>query len=231
MTPPALLAEVAAAGGWIEARGDRLRLMARGPLPPDLVERVRAMKPALLTILGEAADWRARHREALAHWSALHPAAEAAGISWGELQGRWHRLRGERVSEWQCAGCRAPIGGCEALALGDGARVHLDTLDCLARYGRRWRGEASLGRNGVAAADRLTRPRGDPSLISSAASHPPGGRARRKARLPNGRPGSGSITPSSRRGMNCGNGSGNGESHDRAQSLCGTARAASRDVG
>jgi hypothetical protein len=146
MTPPALLAEVGAAGGRIEARGDRLRLMARGPLPPDLVERVRAMKPALLAILAEAPEWRARHRRALAHHSRPRPADEAAGISWGELVNRWHRLHGERMPEWQCAGCGAPIGGREALPLGDGARVHFDEahgLDCLARYGQRWRGAAT----------------------------------------------------------------------------------------
>lgn len=143
MTPSAVLAEVGAAGGWIEARGDRLRLMARGPLAPDLVERVRAAKPALLAIFAERADWHHRHREALAYHCALYPKSEAAALAWSEMQNRWHRLHGERVSAWQCAGCGAPIGGREALTLSDGNGVHLDTLDCLLAYGRRWRGAAT----------------------------------------------------------------------------------------
>jgi hypothetical protein len=40
-----------------------------------------------------AAGWLARHREALAHWGALHPAEEAAGQAWGELLSRWHMPR------------------------------------------------------------------------------------------------------------------------------------------
>jgi hypothetical protein len=92
-----------------------------------------------------AADWRARHREALAHWSALHPAGEAAQLAWGELLGRSHRLHGAQVPEWQCAGCSEPIGGLAALQLADGTRVHLDKLDCLFSFGERWRSEATAG--------------------------------------------------------------------------------------
>ncbi|MGH7100398.1 MAG: hypothetical protein ACREE4_22510, partial [Stellaceae bacterium] len=46
----------------------------------------------------------------------------------------------------QCAGCREPIGGFDALPLGEGNRVHLGEahgLDCLLAYGRRWRGAAT----------------------------------------------------------------------------------------
>jgi hypothetical protein len=91
-----------------------------------------------------APDWYARHREALAYWSAFHAAGEATRLAWGELECRWHRLHGERVPEWQCAGCREPVGGMSALHLSDGNRVHCDRLDCLIRYGERWRGAASL---------------------------------------------------------------------------------------
>jgi hypothetical protein len=90
-----------------------------------------------------ATYWRARHREALAYWRALHPVDEAAGFAWGEMQVRWHSLHGERVPHWQCAGCREPIGGRTVLTLADTGRVHLDKLDCLLRFGDRWRGEAT----------------------------------------------------------------------------------------
>jgi hypothetical protein len=146
-----LIAEIRAAGGTIRRHGDRIRVMARGPLPPDLVTRYCAARPELLGALADAAeiaDWRNRHCEALAHWRPLYPAGEAERISWGELEARWHRLYGGRVPEWQCTGCGEPIGGQDALALGDGCRVHLDDvhgLDCLAAYGERWRGDANRG--------------------------------------------------------------------------------------
>jgi hypothetical protein len=137
-----LLDAARAAGLAVALAGDKL--IVRGPREAEPVVRLLAAhKPALLAILAEAADWQGRHAEARAHHGALHPEAEAAGIAWGEMQNCWYRLHGERVAEWRCAGCMAPIGGREALALGDGARVHLDTLDCLARYGRRWRGAAT----------------------------------------------------------------------------------------
>jgi hypothetical protein len=60
-----------------------------------------------------------------------------------EMEQRWHWLHGARGPEWQCAGCGVPIGGLAALDLANGDRVHIDKLDCLLSYGRRWRGEAS----------------------------------------------------------------------------------------
>jgi len=92
-----------------------------------------------------AADWHARHSEALARWGALHPAEEAAGLAWGELVSRWHMQHGERVPHWQCVGCREPIGGRAALDLADGNRVHLNEFNCLLRFGERWRSEAAAG--------------------------------------------------------------------------------------
>jgi hypothetical protein len=95
--------------------------------------------------LSETLDWRARHREALAYWSALHPAAEAARLAWGELLSRWHGLQGARAPEWQCAGCGAPMGGFAALDLADGNRVHINKLDCLLAFGEHWRNGATAG--------------------------------------------------------------------------------------
>jgi hypothetical protein len=118
----------------------------RGPRQAEPVVRLLAAhKGEVLTALAEATSWPARHREALTHWSALHTADEAAGLAWGELQDRWHRLHGARVPEWQCAGCGEPIGGLAALDLADGSRVHLDRLDCLLSLGERRRREATAG--------------------------------------------------------------------------------------
>ena len=140
-----LIIAVRAAGGAIRRDGDMIELMASRPLPADLVARIREAKPALLAILAEATDWRARYREALAYWSALRSTADAAQLACGELQIRWHRLHGRRAPEWQCAGCGAPMGGLAALDLADGNRVHLDKLACLLRFGERWRSEAAAG--------------------------------------------------------------------------------------
>jgi len=139
-----LLRRAHEAGLAVAADGDKL--VIRGPRSAEPVARLLIdHKPALLSMLAEATDWRARYREALAHWRALHPAERAAGLAWGELQDRWHRLNGARASEWQCAGCGQPIGGLEALTLADGNRVHLDKLDCLLAFGERWRSEAAAG--------------------------------------------------------------------------------------
>jgi hypothetical protein len=93
-------------------------------------------------------DWHVRHREALANWSAFHPAGEAAHLAWGEIENHWHMQHGERVPHWQCAGCRELIGGRSALTLADANRVHFDGahgLDCLLAFGERWRAKATAG--------------------------------------------------------------------------------------
>jgi hypothetical protein len=138
-----LIAAVSAAGGTIRRDGDTIELLARAPLPKDLVARIRAAKTALLAALDEPADWHARHREALRYWGALHPPMEAVALAWGELQNRWHRLHGRRCPARQCAGCGEAIGGLATLDLPDGNRVHIAALNCLIRYGKHWRNEAT----------------------------------------------------------------------------------------
>jgi hypothetical protein len=157
-----LLAAVRRAGGDVKLAGpDRLRLIAPAPVLPALAAQVRAAKPLLIAVLAStsshameaaatdrtsplsAAEWHTRHREALAYWSALHPADEAAVLAWGEIEDRWHRLHGARWPAWQCAGCDQPIGGLPAMTLADGSRVHLGKLSCLLCFGRRWRSAAS----------------------------------------------------------------------------------------
>jgi hypothetical protein len=139
-----LLGQLSKIGATIKPAGDNLIVRAgRRPIPAELVARIREAKPALLAALCETADWRARHREALAHWGILHPVSEAAQLAWGELQVRWHRVGGERVPEWQCAGCGESIGCPPTLDLADGTRVHFDTLSCVLLYGDRWRRAAT----------------------------------------------------------------------------------------
>lgn len=138
-----LIAAVRAAGGIIRRDGNMIELAAPRPLPAELLARIREAKPALLGLLAGTADWRARHREALAYWSLLHPDDEAASLAWGELQCRWHLLHGARLPSWQCAGCGEPNDGLPALDLADGNRVHFETLSCVLRYGERWRRAAT----------------------------------------------------------------------------------------
>ena len=118
------------------------QLVVRGPRDAEPVALLLiAHKSAVIAAL--AADWHARHREALAWWGAFRSLDEAAQLAWGELEDRWHRLHGTRVPEWQCAGCGELIGGVVALDLADGARVHVETLNCVLRYGEHWRGAAT----------------------------------------------------------------------------------------
>lgn len=83
--------------------------------------------------------------EAVAYWSALHPPDEAERLAWGAVQMRWHRQHGERIAPHLCAGCGEPIGKGRARDLIDGNRVHLGGLDCLIRFGHRWRAAATAG--------------------------------------------------------------------------------------
>ena len=122
------------------------KLVIRGPKQAEPVARfLIAHKAEVLAALDEAADWQSRHAEALMHWRVLHPAGEAAGLAWAEMEVRWHRVHGERIAVGQCAGCGETIGKRATLGLADGCRVHCDTLDCLLDYGRRWRSTATAG--------------------------------------------------------------------------------------
>jgi len=102
-----LLRRAGEAGLRVAAQGNKL--VIRGPRRAEPVVRLLLThKPAVIAAL--AANWRVRHREALAHWSTLHSTAQAARRAWGEMEDRWYRLHGARVPPWQCAGCDAPIG-------------------------------------------------------------------------------------------------------------------------
>ena len=95
----------------------------------------------------DPAWWRHHYLVRTINWelSGARPESSAQRIAWSELLNEWHRRHGTRISQGQCAGCGEPIGGRTTLDLADGNRVHLDGLDCVLRFGERWRREATAG--------------------------------------------------------------------------------------
>lgn len=90
--------------------------------------------------------WRDLYEEraAMRQYGGGYDRAVAERLAWGELQNRWHMRHGQRTPRRRCAGCGGAITGA-ALDLIDGTRVHLAAgNDCLIRYGKRWRGAATL---------------------------------------------------------------------------------------
>jgi hypothetical protein len=142
------------AGLRVQADGDKL--LIRGPKHAEPVVRLLAEhKPEVLAALppadqhqradaAEAHRWRGRLAGLAFAWSRRGDRDwdAARRLAWGDVENEWHQLHGQRFPSWQCAGCDVPIGGSHALNLPDGNRVHLDPIECLIRFGRRWRGEA-----------------------------------------------------------------------------------------
>jgi hypothetical protein len=128
------------------ATADARRLIVRAgsqPVPGELVRQLREAKDAVLATLAPA--WWRRQLAVRAidrELGGTRSPEDAARLAWGELECRWHRLYGERIPEWQCAGCGEPIEGLQSFDPGDGSRVHLNKLGCLICYGERWRGAA-----------------------------------------------------------------------------------------
>lgn len=70
-----LLVELAGRGITIEARGDRLRYSPRSAVMPDLAERMKAHKAALLAMLtGEPCEPEVSHEANEAQWQAISDA-------------------------------------------------------------------------------------------------------------------------------------------------------------
>jgi hypothetical protein len=40
--------------------------------------------------------------------------------------------------------CEKPLGGLDLIDLADGNRLHVERLDCMIEFGRRWRGDAHV---------------------------------------------------------------------------------------
>ena len=153
-----LLRRARDAGLAVAAEGDKL--VIRGPKRAEpvallLIKHKPEVRAALLPAEPTpdakhepaSAWWRRQYLIRTSSWelSGARSESRARVIAWGELEDRWHRLHGARVPQWQCAGCGEPIGGCSALDLADGSRVHLEKLDCLLSFGERWRREATAG--------------------------------------------------------------------------------------
>ena len=160
MDAVALLRRAQEVGLRVEPMGDRL--VVRGPKRAEaVVDLLAAHKAEVLAALApasaskctdqdaavaatEAGRWRDRLATRIVDWFQEDRGwQEARRLAWGDLENEWHELHGWRWPSWQCAGCNAPLGGSQALDLPDGNRVHFELIDCLIRFGKRWRGDAS----------------------------------------------------------------------------------------
>jgi len=160
MDAVALLRRAQEVGLRVEPIGDKL--LVRGPKRAEaVVDLLAAHKAEVLAALApastskctdqdaavaatEAGRWRDRLATQIVDWFRGDRDWEAAKrLAWGDLENEWHYQHGKRWPTWQCAGCHAPIGGLQALNLPDGNRVHFEPIDCLIRFGKRWRGDAS----------------------------------------------------------------------------------------
>ena len=157
----ALLHRAQEVGLRVEPMGDKL--LVRGPKRAEaLVKLLASHKAEVLAALAphaskskrggqeraadgtEARRWRDRLATLIVDWFRGDRDWKAAKrLAWGDLENEWHYQHGKRWPTWQCAGCDAPIGGSQALNLPDGNRVHFEPIDCLIRFGKRWRGDAS----------------------------------------------------------------------------------------
>jgi len=155
----ALLHRAQEVGLRVEPIGDKL--LVRGPKRAEaVVELLAAHKAEVLAALApastskctdrdaavagtEARRWRDRLATRIVDW--FHGDRgweEARRLAWGDVENEWHELHGRRWPSWQCAGCNVPLGGSQAPNLPDGNRVHFEPIDCLIRFGKRWRGAA-----------------------------------------------------------------------------------------
>jgi hypothetical protein len=142
----ALLYRARHAGLRLEATGDTLKIT--GPKRAEPVVRLIAeYKSKVLAVLtateNEPRYWHERLTARTFEWSnGTRSWNSAQRLAWGDLENEWHSLYGVRWPAWQCAGCKKPISGLEAIILPDGNRVDFEPIDCLIEFGRRWRGDA-----------------------------------------------------------------------------------------
>ena len=143
----ALLHRAQEVGLRVEPMGEKL--LVRGPKRAEAVVKLLAEhKAEVLAALSlsfvDASWWRERLKTKAVQWTIGDRNWKAAKrLAWGDLENEWHYQHGRRWPTWQCAGWNAPIGGSRAPNLPDGNRVHFEPIDCLIRFGERWRGDAS----------------------------------------------------------------------------------------
>jgi hypothetical protein len=124
------------------------KLLVRGPKRAEAVVKLLAEhKAEVLAALSpsfvDASWWRERFAAKAVQWFVGDRDWDAAKrLAWGDAENDWHDLHGQRWPSWQCAGCHTLLGGSQALNLPDGNRVHFEPIDCVIRFGRRWRGDA-----------------------------------------------------------------------------------------
>lgn len=166
-----LLGQLTDIGATLKVIGGQLVVRAGATaVPSRLLAQLRHDKPLVLSILADAsrADippdasaWRGYYEEraGVREYDAGYDRAEAERLAWSDMLLAWHMMCGGRPARSRCAGCDEPVGT-DALVLPDGARVHFVGIDCLTRYGDRWRGRAEqalvhigLVRPGTADAD------------------------------------------------------------------------------
>jgi hypothetical protein len=141
-----LLRRACDAGLRVEVAGDKL--LIRGPKRAQgvvklLAEHKAEVLAALSPSAVEARRWQEQYTARTFEWACRKRNWQAARrLAWGDLQNEWHRANGRGWPAWQCAGCDEPIGGLDALDLPEGIRVHFEPIDCLVRFGKRWRAEA-----------------------------------------------------------------------------------------
>jgi hypothetical protein len=164
MSAPAdiILHRLSEIGATVNASGDRLIVRAGTKrVPAELVKGVRAVRAELLAVLnpppapsdttlleveeaGDAAWWRREFRVRTMHRLGVgRTYNEAEGLAWRDLRYHWHKRHGRQFPRSQCAGCGAALVDAAPFDLGDGNCVHYTPLDCLIRYGARWRGDAT----------------------------------------------------------------------------------------
>ena len=142
-----LLQRAQEVGLRIELMGDTL--LVRGPKRAEAVVKLLAEhKAEVLAALSPSFDdagwWRERFAARAVQWFVGDRDWDAAKrLAWGDLENEWHQLHGRRWLSWQCAGCNGPLRRSQVLDLPDGNRVHFEPIDCLIRFGKRWRGDAS----------------------------------------------------------------------------------------
>jgi hypothetical protein len=163
MSVPALLREAESAGLTVSVAGGNLRLKAPSAPPPDLMQRLKEHKSAIIDWLageqkqavsvsgdcfdpppyGRAPEWRRWYMLLIEHKCELgHDLSWARRLAYGEGLNSWHVRFGYKPRPNCCAGCGDPVA--TPMVLPDGALV-CSRDDCLIAYGSKWQSVASAG--------------------------------------------------------------------------------------